>query len=184
MQMPSRTFAILLGLSLLIGSGVASAADESFDFAGSGPYLDIGVVQAWEQFDRPATNSRVGFDVAMGARFWRYLGAEIEFQAVPYWEIEGIEQSTYGITANAKGYLPIWRFQPYVLAGIGTIISEPNQTVGVNTVARLGYRFGVGTDVFVWRRATVSVSYGYMGNLADYGYTALYWRIGWHFAGD
>jgi opacity protein-like surface antigen len=175
--------ALLVGLSLSLPAA-ASAEDEAQDYAESGAYLHGAVIQAFEAFDVPATNTRVGFDLALGGRFWRYLAGEVEFQAVPYWKLQGIEQSTYGITANAKGYFPIGRFQPYILAGLGTLISEPNQTVGVNTVARFAYRFGVGIDVFVWKRAIMSVGYGYTGNLADFGYSALYWRIGYHFESD
>jgi opacity protein-like surface antigen len=182
--MLSRKLVILLGLLLLLNGGMARAADEWEDFALSGPYLHAGVVQAFEQFDRSSNSSTVGFDIALGARFWRYLAAEIEFQAVPNWEIAGVEETTYGITANLKGYWPIWRFQPYVVAGLGTIISEPDRRVGITTIARFAYRLGLGVDVFAWRRAIVSVGYGYTGNLDDYGYTALYWRVGWHFEGD
>jgi len=180
-----RKLAISVALALLLCSGLADAEKAEFDYAASGPYLHAAVIQTFERFVEPVSGGRVGFDIAMGARFWRYAAAELEFQAVPNWNLRGIEQSTYGITANVKGYLPVGRFQPFLLAGLGTLITEPDSRVGHTSTARFAYRLGGGVDVFVWKeRALVSLSYGYTGNFDGYGYTALYWTIGYHFAGD
>jgi opacity protein-like surface antigen len=160
-------------------SGAASSdavADEP-DYARPGPYMQVGLVQAWGQFKDPTVPSRVGINLAVGGRFIQYAAAELDFEGVPNWSIYGRETTTYAIMANGKGYFPIGRFQPFVLAGIGTLISEQ----GNDHIARFAYRFGGGLDVFLTESIYLSASYRYTGNLDDFGYTNMLYLVGYHF---
>jgi opacity protein-like surface antigen len=78
---------------------------------------------------------------------------------------------------DRKGYFPTGRFQPFVLAGIGTLISEQ----GSDHIARFAYRFGGGLDVFLTESIYLSASYRYTGNLDDFGYTNMLYLVGYHF---
>jgi opacity protein-like surface antigen len=67
------------------------------------------------------------------------------------------------------------RYQPFILAGGGLLISQH----GTDHSLRYGYRLGLGVDVFVTDAFYLSMSYRYTGNLDDYGYTSLLWGIGY-----
>ena len=150
------------------------------DFFHTGPYFQAGVVQAWSQFTAPGVPdvpNNVGGDFALGARIKPYFATELDFEFIPNWQIKGLDTSTHAIMVNAKGYFPIRRFQPFILAGGGMLISQEATDYKI----RYGYRFGVGVDVFVVNSIYLSLSYRYTGNLDDFGYTNLLWGVGYQF---
>ena len=193
----SRRAGIAAGILILVSAGIAPAQyDESAeiihdapDYSRVGPYMQGGVVQAWGQFKAPnfivdkailfldPNDSRLGPNLGVGGRFHKYFAAEIDFEGVWSWTLNGVDTSTYALMLNTKGYYPIGRFQPFALAGIGTLVSLQ----GNDHTARLAYRFGGGVDVFVTESVYLSVSYRYTGNLDDFGYTNILWGIGYHF---
>ena len=184
-----RIFGFSAGLFVLLSACTALAQSDAEaqdagatpdvpDFYRIGPYFQGSVVQAWSQFkllNVPDVDNNIGFDFAIGARLHRYFAAEIDFEGLPNWQIKGLETNTNALMINVKGYFPMSRYQPFILAGGGLLISQH----GTDHSLRYGYRLGLGVDVFVTDAFYLSMSYRYTGNLDDYGYTSLLWGIGY-----
>lgn len=146
------------------------------DFSEASAYLRAGAAQSWSEFKAPDVGSRVGFNMAAGVRFHRNIAAELEFEAVPDWKIQGIETTTYAVTFNGRAYFPYRRFHPFVAAGLGTVVSER----GKESTGRFAYRFGFGFDVYLTEDIFLTAAYTrYVGNLDDFGYSNMVYGIGY-----
>jgi opacity protein-like surface antigen len=122
-----------------------------------------------------------GFNVRAGGRFLRVLAVELQYEwlddydvDIAYSGIDGnvnLEQQT--LTANLKIYpIPVWRIQPYILAGVGfQHIDVKGSAVGGLVSASdeanvLAARGGVGLDLYLTEHI---VLYGEAGvTFADY----------------
>jgi opacity protein-like surface antigen len=164
-------------LTLLCLEATSARAAEGPDYARPGPYLQAAGVQGFGHFGEEDVSSRPGLNLAIGGRFTRYIAAELDFEGVINWELAGRDSTTYAVMANAKAYYPIRRIQPFVLAGIGTLITEH----GNDHKARFAGRLGGGFDLFVTDSIYLSLSYRYTGNFDNVGYSSILYGVGYHF---
>ncbi len=136
----------LPALALLAGlaAGPVSAGEEEPDYGRAGPYLAIG--GAWatplfedeiEDFASDLAGTPVDVDVddtwtasaLLGYRLFPLLAAEAQYEYVDEFRISasaagisgGVDLSGHVLTGNLKLLLPLWRFQPYVLGGVGVV---------------------------------------------------------------
>ncbi len=97
------------------------------DYAATGPYLGVGAAFAWDNFDEVgnwAPDMAFGFDAWGGYRFLSFLAAELQIEYLNGFDIElapgfELEGQAVTFTGNLKAYLPLGRFQPFFLAGVG-----------------------------------------------------------------
>jgi opacity protein-like surface antigen len=117
---------------VLLGLAVAGAATAG-DFSRSGVYLGGGVSYGADLFSDEIEDAfglpvdiddTVGANARVGFRLLSFLALEAQYEWLSEYDIKiaginaaSLEQHTF--TGNLKFYLPIWRIQPYLLAGIG-----------------------------------------------------------------
>jgi len=148
------------------------------DFSEPWAYVRAGTVQAISFIDAPAVPSQWGIEIAVGARLHKYFAAEFDFQAVPYWKLDGGEISSYAAMLNGKFYVPIRRFHLFAVAGLGLMVSERAR----ESTARFAYLFGAGVDFYVTDSIYLTATYnGHVGNLDDFGYSNMVYSIGYRF---
>lgn len=174
----ARTATILaactLLLTLLLLGSPAQARDGggSPDYNRHGFYVAAGVAYASDLYEDEIEDAlNTGFDVniddtfgidaRVGARFAHFLALEIQYEWLDEYQIEianaggQAKVDTQTATANLKIYLPIQRFQPYVLGGIGFQRYEIRNNFFNGTVRlqqddyELAGRLGVGFDLYL-----------------------------------
>ncbi len=174
----------LLFLSTLPAASPAIAEDEP-SFSRSGGYLGIGGTYGFNLIedqlkealgaggipvtlgDSPGVNARAGY------RLFSFLALEAHYEWLHRLPLR-FEQAggdlldvgrfqSHVITANMKVYLPIWRIQPYLLAGGGVGIwtfdfnlTNPPLTADVTGTGFAG-RLGAGVDLYVARGWALNV---------------------------
>ncbi|MFK7894469.1 MAG: outer membrane beta-barrel protein [Myxococcota bacterium] len=143
----------------------------------------------------------LGFDLYAGYRLNAYFAVEAEFEMLPSSDIdysEDIEEAEAVIfppspaqtgtsgtvaeiesltgTLNFKAFLPLGRFQPFALAGVGVADIErqdaSNLSVWVSETEVVG-RFGGGADVYVTEHVVLHFSVEYVlpgASLQDFDY--------------
>lgn len=190
-QATSGTWMLIIALA-----GPAKATES--DYAETGPYLGVGAAFAWDNFDnlgRLDPDMAYGFNIWGGYRFLSFLAAELQIEYVngfdaPYeiWlntfvpplllarqEFEG-EAVTF--TGNLRAYLPLGRFQPFVLAGVGLGYVEFS---GVDRFHRpsdtaFAARFGGGFDFYLTDALALQLASSYVlqtGDLDGFDYMSL-----------
>jgi opacity protein-like surface antigen len=163
---------------ILLMAGSASADDDGF--SRSGPYLGVGATGAIHLFEddvetqsagfvevdqSPGLNARVGYRVLS----WLALEAQYEWvsgfdfvaaQDIPANPLIGAKSKgtrlarlqSHAVTADLKLLLPIWRFQPYLIGGVGAAFYEFDDKTGAgldkDETAFVG-RVGLGADVYI-----------------------------------
>ena len=161
--------AAALGLGLLL-VGPALADDEAADgpdYTRPGLYLGLNGLSAIENFNRPFNlHPSAGLNGRIGWRGDEYMSQEIEFA----WRhgFKGAANDAvvtqYDITLNFKWYLPFEELQPYLLTGLGALISRQSGTTidPDNSDTAFLAKFGIGLDYYVTEHiaANVAVDYG------------------------
>jgi opacity protein-like surface antigen len=148
-----------------------------------GVYFQVGLVVANSFIDDVDDSARLGVNVTMGARLGRNLAIEADFEGIYGWDTPHQRTNTYAFMASVKGYEafgplgPIRSLHPFVIGGVGALISERDS----REVARFAYRLGLGLDAYVHDAIYVSFSYSYTGNLDDFGYGSFLSAVGYRF---
>ena len=122
-----------------------------------------------------------GLNARLGYRIFSALAIEAQYE----W-MQGIDISTFGVpvgtwkphtvTGNLKLYLPIWRVQPYLLAGGGVSIwsieFSPTAAplVGLSQVDKTGFAFrgGAGLDFFLSESVALNAEGAAVLNTSDF----------------
>ncbi len=146
------------------------------DYAATGPYLGVGAAFAWDNFDEVgnwAPDMAFGFDAWGGYRFLSFLAAELQIEYLNGFDTEHspgneLEFQAVTFTGNLKAYLPLGRFQPFFLAGVGLGYFEFD-TVWVEGISdtALAARFGGGIDFYLTDALALQLSSSYVLQTGD-----------------
>jgi opacity protein-like surface antigen len=164
-----RLLACLLLLSPLTALTALADQDESPDYSRTGFYVGGGLTYATDLYE-DEIQDQVGFAVDIddtfganaraGARFFRFVGVELQYEWLDSYDIKipnaggKAKVDTQTATINLKLYLPIKRFQPYLLGGIGFQRYELDGNFFNGTVQfkqdeyEMAGRLGVGIDLY------------------------------------
>jgi opacity protein-like surface antigen len=157
----ARTCVAVIASFLLVGALTASAEAPKEEFGGNGFYTGIGVALGWENFQGPVgipTDTGVGVDFWGGYRFMKFLAVEGQLQWIQ--GITAVDVQPLSYTANLKAYLPLGRFQPFALVGVGGLSVFSNITTGSTTDFMA--RFGAGSDVYLTKNIALTVTWNYL----------------------
>jgi opacity protein-like surface antigen len=159
---------VVLGIAL----AAAPAAAAPPHYRASGFYLGAGTSfvrneLAEEQVDEilpPGVDVDVddtwGVRGIFGYRLFSFLGAEVEYEHVGAFDVSAFGTDLARVradvvTANLKAILPLWRVQPYLLAGIGGARWGFDDEIGVGLPdgdTAVAGRLGAGIDFHLTRR--------------------------------
>ncbi len=169
------------------------------DYAATGPYLGVGAAFAWDNFDRLGRldpDMAYGIDAWGGYRFLSFLAAELQVEYLngfdDHYEINllpdiingsplllarvEVEGEVVTFTGNLKAYLPLGRFQPFVLAGVGQGHVELDYGWREFSETAFAARFGGGFDLYVTDALALQLSSSYVlqtGDLDGLDYVSL-----------
>lgn len=157
---------------LLVIAPALAAGDEE-GFSRPGMYVGAGVTYATDIFEGQLEDA-VGFPVdvdpslgahgVLGYRVLPFLAGEIQYEWVDEFSIavSGVDSAALeaqALTGNLKLYLPLWRFQPYFLAGAGFARWKIEDKLGFgfsdDDISFAG-RAGLGMDVYLTRNIVVN----------------------------
>ncbi|MBW2716671.1 MAG: porin family protein [Deltaproteobacteria bacterium] len=173
------------------------------DYAETGPYLGAGAAFAWENFE---IRGRSDPDMAFGVNGWggyrlhRFLAVELQVEYLNGFDTRREFQSFlpgFGnnvaksdmeaviFTGNLKAYLPLGRFQPFVLAGMGLGYFKLDSTVSISAFPTfrssdsdtdLAVRLGGGFDFYLLETLALQLSSSYVlptGDFDGFDYVSL-----------
>jgi opacity protein-like surface antigen len=193
------------------------------DFARRGWLVGVGGSYAFESFEDDAeadfqrdlppppgdapvalsVDNSFGFNGRVGYRCHRYFSAEVEVEwldgfsadltetGFPQLAKVGFEPVV--VTANAKGYLPFGRYQPFLLVGAGVMtadikLRDPVGLTGTGVEStsanEFAWRFGGGIDFYATEHVVVSVGADYVlpfGELDALDYITVTWGLQYRF---
>lgn len=164
----------MIALLFCAGTVHAEGADASGrpDFSRTGFYVGGGFSYATDLYEDEISDAldtgfsvdvddTFGFNARAGGRFFRFVALEIQYEWLDTYDIKipnagGRSQvDVQTVTGNLKLYLPIQRFQPYVLAGIGFQRYEIDNNYFNGTIRSqdddydLAGRVGLGFDLYL-----------------------------------
>lgn len=158
-----------LAFVLCFGSTAASAGD----FSRLGVYLGVGGTYATDLYEDEIEDSlngvkanvdpTGGVNARLGVRFLKVLALEAQYEWLSPYDVSlrvsgfgklgTVEVEQHTLTGNLKLYLPIWRIQPYALAGIGLQRIDLNASGGLggisDTETALAGRAGAGVEIYL-----------------------------------
>ena len=213
---------LLIGLLVfavsILAAGVAGAEDEETEgFVNKGGYIVLGGVTAFNDFsDIPPDfnfDTSLGFMLRGGYRIDRIFSVEAEGNFLSGWDTQGTtlpgtDANNFTLdggvaTINALAYLPLGRFQPHLMVGLGGMwaqlrtsnsteeICGPNEYWFCQPVySQLGHsgsfvmKFGGGLDFYVTRDWAIALDVAYVmpfGDLEDLRYTSFSWGFLFNF---
>lgn len=162
-----------LALALSASLFVASAA-QAGDFGKRGLYFGLNGAYGIDLFSAELAGVTVGsipgisignsggLNTRVGYRAFSVLALEAEYEWMKGIDValNGVEVGTYkphSLTGNAKLFLPIWRIQPYLLAGAGISIWQV-EVIGGPDLDGTGFAFrgGAGADVYLTESLSVN----------------------------
>ena len=130
---------------LLVAPGLVRADEGSNEFARPGSYLgggfsygiDIFENEIEDAFGVPVdVDTSLGAHAVLGYRWLPFLATEIEYEWIDDFDVavagtDAFRLGAQTLTANIKVILPIWRVQPFLLAGAGGTRWEINDQLGL-----------------------------------------------------
>lgn len=178
---PTRTLWRLGWISFFVlVTGSASAGD----FDRFGVYASVGGVYAFDLYEKEVEDAfdgevevdieeSAGVTARLGVRLLSALAVELHYEWVDDYDIDlrdtlspvtsTISLAQHTLTANAKVYLPFWRVQPYILAGVGFQQLEADGAVQLGRLSLqqkysdivLAGRVGLGLEVYLTEHIAV-----------------------------
>jgi opacity protein-like surface antigen len=153
-----------------------SAKETEPDYGATGFYLGIGAAYAWDQFDQFSTREpdmAIGFDAWGGYRFLSYLAAELQLEYMNGFDVSYpwygyyLEGEAVTFTGNLKAYLPLGRFQPFLMSGVG--LGYVKSEIGRSDTSYTAFaaRFGGGFDFYVTESLAFQISSSYVLQTGD-----------------
>lgn len=173
---------------------ISPALSQEYDYGRSGAYVGVNIVGGFytrfedELEDQLSAigyvvsvdmDDGVGFGVYGGYRVHPHFAVEVEFEMLPDVDvgIDGLgdffEIETWTLTANGKVFLLTGRTQPYLLAGLGVMEVDAEDTVGVGvsvTDSDFALRFGAGLEFYVTESVVGSAGIDYVLPTGDVEY--------------
>jgi opacity protein-like surface antigen len=156
---------IVFGIALVAMIGTAAQAQE--DFSRPGAYMGIGLALGVEAWDGAPGNmgTPLGVDVLLGYRATPNMAVEAEIEYLNGFEPDGepVDVDALTATANLKAYLPMDRFQPFALVGMGMT------TYWFNSFSESAFsmRFGGGADYYLTENISMGVKIDYVLTTGD-----------------
>ena len=173
MSIRSLVLSLIAALGWGLSAGAPASADETppreLDTTRRGFYVGAAGLYAVPNFDRdaPALSGSGGLSTRIGFRGDPYIAEEIEFA----WK-SGFSSSSgrselvqYDLTLNFKWFLPLGRFHPYALTGIGAVFSrergdEFTDSPGAEDNAFLA-KLGLGVEAYATDHIVANVAFDY-----------------------
>ena len=183
--------------SVLIITLAGSAHAREPDYDRTGPYLGVGAAFAWDDFDNLIgdldPDMAYGFDAWGGYRFLSFLAAELQIEYLKGFDAQRefwlditnppilfsrrkVDGEAVTFTGNLKAHLPLGRFQPFILAGVGLGYVEFDVAGRDFNDTALAARFGGGLDFYLTDALALQVSSSYVlqtGDLDGFDYVSL-----------
>ena len=173
MSFASTTRVLTLALAVAGLLPQSATAQSGKDYASPGGYVGGAVALGFENFSGPFTSgpfasgdfdTGVGFDFWVGGRLMKFLALEGQLQYIP-----GVKSSSTSrefkplvYTGNVKGYLPLGRFQPYGLIGIGGMTLFVDSTSPNVDRSDFVARFGAGLEFYVTENIAAVAGWSYI----------------------
>ena len=154
---------------------VARADDAVEDYERPGPYLGIGASRSINliegELDNTSTFNNVTVDDSWGVnarggyRVNKFIALEGEYEYLGNWDVHG-SLSGFGFdagriqvsaaTGNMKVFVPLDRFEPYLLIGAGAaFVGASHGLQGTHT--NFAGRVGIGIDIYVSNNVYVNL---------------------------
>lgn len=174
---PSRLRSLACALLLAAIPAAASAGD----YDRFGPYVGVGGSLSLDFFEDdiedalddvvPGISVDVeeawGANARVGLRLLSPIAIEAQYEYLSPYDIRvsagglsaSFELEQHVVTANAKLYVPIWRVQPYLLAGIGLQYYQIEDDAGLgieDSDTALAGRAGLGLDLYLTEHVLVN----------------------------
>jgi opacity protein-like surface antigen len=167
---------MLLGLVVALAVLPGAAAADDDDFSRSGAYVGIGGVytlnsliedqvdDAFPGFDIDVDDS-AGVSAVLGYRMLPFLSAELQYEYIDGFDISAagtklVTVRAHTVTGNLKAIAPIWRVQPYLLAGAGVVRWDFDDKTGLGLVSggetAFAGRVGAGADLYLTRNIVLN----------------------------
>ena len=171
MRRPLRVLTPTLVLLPLLAPVAAAQSDPAPDPepGRNGPYLALAGLFAFDDFSNDPSgglfapknaDTAVGFTARGGWRFMRWAAAEISYEYVPF----GDGFVPMAGMVHLKGILPLGRFEPYAIAGVGGVVyTETDQ----NNISGFAWRAGLGAQYHVARHLSAFLEGSYLGTTGD-----------------
>jgi len=161
----------------------------------AGPYAGVVAGGVVEQYDLPS-----GFDgetawtagLRGGWRFERHAAIELAYEEIFESDLDGPtgtigEVSGRTIVVQGKGYLVDAPLQPYLLAGIGLIDAEVDDSLGAGLSeddTATVYKLGGGLEAHSGEHLTFFIESAWTkpdGDLSDYEFVTILGGVNWRF---
>jgi len=166
-----RVFTLAVAVAGLLPQ--SASAQSGNDYASPGTYLGGALALGFENFSGPSTSgvstsgdfdTGVGFDFWVGGRLMRFLSLEAQLQYIP-----GVKSNNTSAefkpliyTTNLKGYLPLGRFQPYGLIGIGGMTLFVDSTGPNVDQSDFIAKFGAGLEFYITEKIAAVAGWNYI----------------------
>ncbi len=165
---------VALGLLVTLFTAVPSArAGEGY--SRTGWYVGAGSSYAHALFESEIEDAvgvsaniedSYGFNARIGYRILPILAFELGYEWIDALEasvngMKGLDIEAQVVTANAKFILPMLKFQPYVLAGVGGIRYDAQDDIGVGLAVRdeaFAGRVGGGFEFYLTHHVALNAS--------------------------
>jgi opacity protein-like surface antigen len=187
-----RTHSISVWIVSCVLAALPAAAQ---DYARNGFYIGAGAVggiyldvdeEVEDTFMVPFdvdADEAIGFEVFGGYRLHRHFAVEGEFEMLTESEFEAMgidfaEIESWNLTGNVKAFPFTGRVQPFLLAGVGIMDTEVEDTVGVGfneSATEFAARFGAGVDVYLTENVVLYAGANYLlptGDLDEVDYVS------------
>jgi opacity protein-like surface antigen len=149
-------------LALALPAHAESGSDDSYTrsgfYAGLGASLTVALwedeLEDWSGLNADIDKS-VGLNLVAGWRFLPWLAGELQYEGVKGYDVKLsgrriFRMDSHTLTANARVYYPLERWQPYLLAGVGMAHYDIHQNLEVKgATINVGGRLGGGLDFYV-----------------------------------
>lgn len=130
-------------------------------------------------------DAAAGFDIYLGWRLHKYVAAELEVEYLPEVKFDEdggdfVEAETLVFSGAVRGILPLGRFEPYVLGGIGFMDADVDDVRNLGVIldegTDLAIRFGGGFDFHLHRNVALRFSAEWMlprGDIHEMEYVSI-----------
>lgn len=151
---------LLIGVAIVSGAAPCLAqlipgqppAEVDLSYSREGAYLGVGGGYAVESFDSNEGDHNDAGSVAFraGYRGYPYFGVELLGEVLTKFEgTDDLDNDVHGfaVTVNAKGVLPLGRFEPFAMIGIGFLDIDADRRR--HRRDDFAFRSAVGVDFYI-----------------------------------
>lgn len=152
-------------LAFVLCAGLVPATASADDFDRFGPYLGLNAAWGYPLFEDQAQDvipgatldPSWGLNTRAGIRLLSFLALEAQYEWMNDFKVDSpspfppdVNIMGHTLTGNVKFYIPVWRIQPYLLAGFG-FTRYKFEATGFSTVTDNFFagRVGGGADIYL-----------------------------------